>query len=124
MIAAVQTGHLNLKPVVQVLFDTEAKALDGGEDVVAALQLLARQFGEPAFDLIDPQGRGRCEVNMPVRPSRQPRLDRRSLVGGACSNEARGDVERCEQRGRAVTLVVVYSVSFPRGRATTRSVTP
>ena len=96
------------------MIDTEAKPLDGSEDVVgrfgppegpgvfvvlfdegpdigfelagggvhAALQLLARQFGEPAFDLIDPRRRRRRKVDMPVRPPCQPGFDCRRLVGG------------------------------------------
>ena len=66
-------------------------AIDEGPDVVfelagrtvhAALQLLARQFGEQAFDLIDPRRRGRRKVGMPVRPPRQPDLHRCGLMGG------------------------------------------
>ena len=47
----------------------------------APAQLLARQFGEPAFDLIDPGGGGRREVDVIVGPPRQPRLDRGGFVG-------------------------------------------
>ena len=42
--------------------------LAGLEVCTTALQLLARQFGEPAFDLIDPRRRSRRKVDMPVRP--------------------------------------------------------
>lgn len=47
-----------------------------------ALQLLARQLCKPAFDLIYPGRRCRCEVNMPMRAARQPGLDLWRLVGG------------------------------------------
>ena len=40
-----------------------------------ALDLFAGQFSEPEFDLVQPTGRGWREVDMPVRPARQPRLD-------------------------------------------------
>ena len=53
-----------------------------GRVVHAALQLLSRQFGEPAFDLVDPESRGRREVDVPVRSPRQPGLDRCGLVSG------------------------------------------
>ena len=46
------------------------------------LQLLARQLCKPAFDLIEPGRRCRCEVNMPMRVARQPGLDLRRLVRG------------------------------------------
>ena len=62
--------------------------LGEGRGTHAALQLFAREFGEPAFDLIDPGG-GRREVDMPVRSARQPSPDRRSLVAvvpGGCGN--------------------------------------
>ena len=39
-----------------------------GRGVHPALQLLACQFGEPAFDLIDPGRGGQREVDMPERP--------------------------------------------------------
>ena len=58
-----------------------ASRLAGG-GVHAALQLLARQFGEPAFDLIDPRRRSRRKVDMPVRPPCQPGFHCRRLVGG------------------------------------------
>ena len=45
-----------------------------GRGVHAALQLLARQFGEPAFDLIDPRRRRRRKVEMPVRTAVPARL--------------------------------------------------
>src|SRR3546814_20082123 len=35
--------------------------------VNAALQLLARHLGAPAFDLVDPGRRSWCEVHMPMR---------------------------------------------------------
>src|SRR3546814_5127696 len=50
--------------------------------VNAALQLLARQLGEPAFDLVDPGRRSWCEVHMPMRAAGKPCLDLRRLVGG------------------------------------------
>ena len=65
-----------------------------GRTVYPALQLLAGQFGEPALDLIDPGGGCRREVDMPVRPSRQPGLDRRGLVGGVVVHDD-VDVEAC-----------------------------
>ena len=52
------------------------------EVCTAALQLLARQFGKPAFDLIDPRRRSRRKVDMPVRPPCQPGFGCRRLVGG------------------------------------------
>lgn len=48
----------------------------------AALQLLARQLRKPPFDLIDPGRRCRCEVDTPMRLTREPSLDLRRLVGG------------------------------------------
>ena len=48
----------------------------------AALQLIARQFCKPPFDLIDPGRRCWREVDMPMRAARQPGLDLRRLVGG------------------------------------------
>ena len=60
--------------MAQVLIDAETEAFDGGEDVgfelagrgvQTALQLFARQFGEPAFDPIDPRGGNRREVDIP-----------------------------------------------------------
>ena len=50
--------------------------------MTTALQLFARQFGEPAFDLIDPGRGGRSEVDVPVLTPRHPGLDRYGLVGG------------------------------------------
>lgn len=50
--------------------------------VDAALQLLARQLGEPAFDLVDPGRRSWREVHMPMRAAGKPSLDLRRLVGG------------------------------------------
>ena len=46
----------------------------------AALQLLAREFGEPALHLVDPGSRCRREMNVPVRTARQPCLDPRGLI--------------------------------------------
>ena len=43
-----------------------------GRGMHAPLELLARQFGEPALHLIDPRGRGRCEMGVMARASRQP----------------------------------------------------
>ena len=136
--------------VFVVLFDEGADVGFelAGRGVHAALQLLAHQFGEPAFDLIDPGSGGRREVDVPVRSPRQPSLDRRGLVGGVVVHDdvevqplgdapvdllqeveelpgpvasvaladdaARGDIEGCEQRGGAVTLVVVCA---PLGHA-------
>ena len=76
--------HLKGLRVFVVLFDEGADAgFDlAGRGVHTALQLLARQFGKPAFDLIDPGSGGRREVDVPVRSSRQPGLDRRGLVSG------------------------------------------
>jgi len=51
----------------------------------AALDLFADQFGEPAFDLVDPTRGCRCEVDMPVRAAPQPDLDRRGLVVASLS---------------------------------------
>ena len=38
--------------------------------------------GEEAFDLIEPGGAGRGEVDMPARPFGEPVADQRRLVGG------------------------------------------
>lgn len=43
-----------------------------GLGVDAAAQLLAGEFGEPPFNLVDPGCRRRREVDLVVRPSRQP----------------------------------------------------
>ena len=51
----------------------------GGGAVHTTLQLLARQFREPAFDLIDPGCRCGREMHMPVRPAGKPGLDLRGL---------------------------------------------
>ena len=48
----------------------------------AALELLARQFGELALYLIDPGSRGGRELNMPMRAAREPRLDRGRFMCG------------------------------------------
>ena len=48
----------------------------------AALQLLSGQFGKPALDLIDTGCGCGSEMDMPVRPACQPRLDLRGLVSG------------------------------------------
>ena len=42
----------------------------GGVDTPA--QLFAGEFGEPAFDLVDPGGRCRREMDMIVGPTREP----------------------------------------------------
>ena len=55
-----------------------------GRSLSAALQLLAGQLGEPALDLVDPSGRNRREVDMPVRTARQPGLDLRGFGGRNC----------------------------------------
>lgn len=112
-----------------------------GRAVHATLQLLAGQLGEPAFDLIEPGGGCWREMDVPVRPPSQPRLDRWRLVSGVVVHDdvdvepvgdiavdhlekveelpgtvapvaladhgAGGDVERGEQRGGAVTFVIV-----------------
>ena len=77
-------GPLEGLRVFVVLFDEGADVGFelAGRGVHTALQLLARQFGKPAFDLIDPGSGGRREVDVPVRSSRQPGLDRRGLVSG------------------------------------------
>ena len=49
---------------------------------MGVLQLLARRFGEPSPDLIDPGGRCRRETDVPVRPPRRPCPDDGCLVGG------------------------------------------
>ena len=113
----------------------------GGGPVDAALELLAGELGEPAFDLVDPRGRRRCKMNMPMRPACQPGLDPRRLVRGIVVHHEMhigslghrgvnppekieklgcpmafvalsdhrpcGDVERREQRGRAVANIGV-----------------
>ena len=53
-----------------------------GRAMYATLQLLAGQFREPPFDLVQPGRRGWREVDVPVWPPRQPGLDASSLVGG------------------------------------------
>jgi hypothetical protein len=53
---------------------------DGAMDT--SLQLLSRQFGEPALDLVDPGCGGRREMHMPMMVARQPCLDPWGLMGG------------------------------------------
>src|SRR3546814_6275266 len=55
---------------------------DWSSDVCSSDLLLARQLGEPAFDLVDPGRRSWCEVHMPMRAAGKPCLDLRRLVGG------------------------------------------
>ena len=47
-----------------------------------ALDLLVGEPGEPAFDLVQPGGAGRREVEVIARVAGEPRLDRRGLVRG------------------------------------------
>ena len=46
----------------------------------AAANLPLGERGEPAFDLIEPRGRGRGEVCVEARMAGKPVLDRRGLV--------------------------------------------
>jgi hypothetical protein len=51
-------------------------AMDG------ALDLLVGEQREPAFDLVQPGGAGRCEVEVIARVTSEPGLDRRRFVRG------------------------------------------
>ena len=59
-------------------------------DVHAPLQLLAGQFGESAFHLIEPRGRSRRKVNMMARTPRQPGFH----CGGLVSDVGSGLITR------------------------------
>jgi len=65
----------------------------GGVDTSA--QLFAGEFGEPAFDLVDPRCRRRREVDVVVRPTRKPCPDRRGLVGGVIDGVDAPSRHRC-----------------------------
>ena len=105
------------------------------------LILLVGEQCEPAFDLIEPGGAGRGEMEVIARAAGEPRFDGRGLVGGviiehemdveigrhglldlaeelaefdrtvtlvaAADDLAGSNVQSGEQRGRAVTLVVM-----------------
>ena len=48
----------------------------------AALDLLVGEQREPAFDLVEPGGAGRREVEVVARVAGEPGFDRRRFVGG------------------------------------------
>ena len=107
----------------------------------APLDLLFGEESKPAFDLIEPGGAGRGEMEVIARAAGEPRFDGRGLVGGviiehemdveigrhglldlaeelaefdrtvtlvaAADDVAGSNVQSGEQRGRAVTLVVM-----------------
>ena len=50
--------------------------------VTTALGLMACQLSAPAFDLVQPACRCRCDMHEPVRTARQPFLDPLRFVGG------------------------------------------
>ena len=60
-------------------FDVGAQ---GGDAVVdSAPKLLVGEQAEPAFDLVDPGGAGRGEVDVEARMAAQPGLDLGGVVG-------------------------------------------
>jgi ELWxxDGT repeat protein len=88
-----------------------------GAAVSTATQLSVGQVGEEAFDLIDPGGTGRREVQMESRATKQPSLDERGFVGSAVvehemdfcilRNVAIDGVEELAELDAAVTAVVL-----------------
>lgn len=69
----------------------------------AAAQLLAREFGKPSLDLIDPRRRCRREVDMIMRPAREPGSHRSSFMGAVIIHD---DVNI--QAGRDVGVDLLY----------------
>ena len=63
-----------------------------------ASQLLSRELGKPAFDLIDPGGGSRCEMHMVAWSPGEPGLDHRGLVGGIVVHDD-VDIESFGQSG-------------------------
>ena len=70
--------------IVVVQFEVLADGLFelSGRSMRAAADVVLRQRGEPALDLVEPRRRGRGEVNVESRVAGEPGLDRRRLVGG------------------------------------------
>ncbi len=67
-------------PLLDPGFDV---AFECGDAVVdAAADLAVGEEPEPAFDLVQPRGAGRGEVQMESWVGREPGADRRGLVGG------------------------------------------
>ena len=134
-----------LVPAIDVAGDGVDKLSDTMD--CEALKLAGREFGEEAFNEIQPRRRSRREVEVHARVLFEPSHDRRMLMGGVVvendvdvelgrngtldlaqksekllvsvawhafvENLARGDVQRSEQGGGAVTLVVVRHGSSP-----------
>lgn len=81
----------------------------------AALQLPAGEFSEPAFHLIDPWRRCRCEVGMQAGPACQAGLDRRRVANGAVVHHET-DVWRIGHGGNALVRQPELCLSnFGRG---------
>jgi hypothetical protein len=59
--------------------DVAFEGVDAGVD--AAAQELVGEQAEPAFDLVDPGGAGRGEVDVEARVAAQPGLDLGGVVG-------------------------------------------
>jgi len=102
--------------------DIGFKLPDGGMNTSA--EPLSGEFSEPALDLIDPRRRSRREVNMIMRPAREPRLDLGGFMGGIVIHddmdiEPFGDLsidffEEVQELGRPMTLVA-FADDEPRG---------
>src|SRR5438552_6452189 len=60
--------------------DVGLELIDAAMD--AALDLLVGEESKPAFDLVQPGGAGRGEVEVIARVAGEPRVDGRGLVGG------------------------------------------
>jgi hypothetical protein len=102
-------GIVDLNECGDVGFEIVDAAMD------AALDLLVGEEGEPAFDLVQPGGAGRGEVEVIARVAGEPCFDGRGLVGGVIV-EHKMDVEvgrhglldlgqELAEFDRAVTLV-------------------
>ena len=78
----------------------------GGRSVNPAPDLLLRQIGEEALDLVEPRGRRRGEVNMPARTPGEPVADRLRLVGRVVVHD---DVDL--EVGRHVGLDVIQELA-------------
>ncbi len=76
-----------------------------GTAMRAALELLAGQLAEPAFDHVDPRGARRREVHMKAEALGQPSTNRRALVGAVVVENQVG----IELRGNAaVDLIELF----------------
>jgi len=109
-------------------FEIVDAAMDGARD------LLVGEQREPALDLVQPGGAGRCEVEVIARVAGEPCLDRRRLVDGVVV-EHEMDVEvgrhglldlgqELAEFDRAVTLVAAMTWPVAISRAANNEVMP